>query len=38
MGPGWVSPSTFRFGASGLLDALLADLGHGAGTAKPVGY
>lgn len=24
MGPGWVSPETFRFGASGLLDALLA--------------
>ena len=24
MGPGWVSPDTFRFGASGLLDALLA--------------
>jgi deoxyribose-phosphate aldolase len=23
MGPGWVSPDTFRFGASGLLDALL---------------
>jgi deoxyribose-phosphate aldolase len=38
MGPGWVSASSFRFGASGLLDALLADLGHGAGTAKPMGY
>src|SRR5262245_31975048 len=24
MGPGWVSPETFRFGASGLLTALLA--------------
>jgi deoxyribose-phosphate aldolase len=24
MGPGWVSPDTFRFGASALLDALLA--------------
>jgi deoxyribose-phosphate aldolase len=24
MGPGWVSPDTFRFGASGLLDTLLA--------------
>jgi deoxyribose-phosphate aldolase len=24
MGPAWVSPETFRFGASGLLDALLA--------------
>jgi deoxyribose-phosphate aldolase len=30
MGPGWASPETFRFGASGLLDALLADLGDGA--------
>lgn len=30
MGPGWASPETFRFGASGLLDALLADLGGGA--------
>ncbi len=37
-GPGWVSPGTFRFGASGLLDALLADLGHGAGAARPAGY
>ena len=26
MGPDWVSPSTFRFGASGLLDALSATL------------
>lgn len=29
MGPGWAAPETFRFGASGLLDALLADLGAG---------
>ena len=28
MGPGWVSPETFRFGASGLLDALLAVAGE----------
>jgi deoxyribose-phosphate aldolase len=28
-GPGWVSPATFRFGASGLLDTLLAALGAG---------
>ncbi len=28
MGTGWVSPSTFRFGASGLLDALLAAAGE----------
>ena len=26
MGPTWASPATFRFGASGLLDALLADI------------
>jgi deoxyribose-phosphate aldolase len=26
--PGWATPATFRFGASGLLDALLADLGQ----------
>jgi deoxyribose-phosphate aldolase len=28
LGPGWATPATFRFGASGLLDALLADLGQ----------
>ena len=27
MGPGWAAPHTFRFGASSLLDDLLADLG-----------
>jgi deoxyribose-phosphate aldolase len=27
MGAGWVSPSTFRFGASGLLTALLEAAG-----------
>ena len=26
MGPGWAGPETFRFGASGVLDALLATL------------
>ena len=26
MGPLWATPETFRFGASGLLDALLAAL------------
>ena len=31
MGPQWVSPSTYRFGASGLLEALLVELGHSAG-------
>jgi deoxyribose-phosphate aldolase len=30
MGPQWVKPSTFRFGASALRDALLATLGQGA--------
>lgn len=29
MGPGWVSPETFRFGASGLLDNLLMTLEGG---------
>ena len=28
MGAGWVSPSTFRFGASGLLNALLEAAGE----------
>ena len=27
MGQGWATPSTFRFGASGLLDALLLEIG-----------
>ncbi len=27
MGPGWATPATFRFGASGLLDALLEEIG-----------
>ncbi len=27
MGPGWATPETFRFGASGLLDALLVEGG-----------
>ena len=30
MGDGWVQPSTFRFGASGLLNALLAAAGESA--------
>ncbi len=35
LGPDWVSPKTFRFGASGLLDALLAELeGRSAEPAK----
>jgi len=28
MGKGWAKPETFRFGASGLLDSLLAELGE----------
>ena len=27
MGPGWATPATFRFGASGLLDVLLDEIG-----------
>lgn len=37
-GPGWASPATFRFGASGLLDALLGVLGHGPVTRTSGGY
>ena len=37
MGPSWVRPTTFRFGASGLLDDLLATLDGHAPTAS-VGY
>jgi deoxyribose-phosphate aldolase len=33
MGDGWATPSTFRYGASGVLDALLAELD---GSAPPV--
>jgi len=32
-GKGWATPKTFRFGASSLLDSLLAAAGHG--TSKP---
>src|SRR3546814_13505281 len=35
MGPAWADPRHFRFGASGLLDDLLARLGGAAG--KPAG-
>jgi deoxyribose-phosphate aldolase len=39
MGPRWAEPATFRFGASGLLDALLADLGAASAVAGPAaGY
>ena len=38
MGPGWAKPATFRFGASGLLDDLLAVL-DGRPTGRPAtGY
>jgi len=39
MGAGWATPATFRFGASSLLDKLLATLGHGAAApARSSGY
>ncbi|WP_018152689.1 deoxyribose-phosphate aldolase [Leeia oryzae] len=38
MGPGWASPATFRFGASGLLNALLETLGHGENRKPSGGY
>lgn len=38
MGAGWATPATFRFGASGLLDALLADLGHAKADPTRSGY
>lgn len=38
MGEGWASPQTFRFGASGLLDALLATLQGAAPVVAAEGY
>ncbi|MCK0713679.1 deoxyribose-phosphate aldolase [Chromohalobacter sarecensis] len=38
MGEDWISPAHFRFGASGLLDALLATLDIGETDAAPSGY
>lgn len=38
MGPSWATPSTFRFGASALLDALLAALDGGATPDEATGY
>lgn len=38
MGEDWVMPSTFRFGASGLLDDILAVLENGRPLAKASGY
>jgi deoxyribose-phosphate aldolase len=38
MGEGWATPATFRFGASGLLDALLAVIAGGPGDAGTSSY
>lgn len=38
MGEDWVMPSTFRFGASGLLDDILSVLGGGRSVAANSGY
>ncbi|MBY5921888.1 deoxyribose-phosphate aldolase [Ferrimonas balearica] len=38
LGPDWVSPRTFRFGASSLLASLLQTLGHGEGPADSNAY
>lgn len=38
MGPDWVMPSTFRFGASGLLDDILSVLGDGKPLVAVNGY
>jgi deoxyribose-phosphate aldolase len=38
MGPDWATPETFRFGASGLLDALEAVLAGSGGTAPGSDY
>ncbi|MGH2340251.1 deoxyribose-phosphate aldolase [Segnochrobactraceae bacterium EtOH-i3] len=38
LGEHWVSPDTFRFGASGLLDVLLATLSGAAAPAAAKGY
>jgi deoxyribose-phosphate aldolase len=38
LGPRWAVPRTFRFGASGLLDDLLAHLGHGGGASGKDSY
>jgi deoxyribose-phosphate aldolase len=38
MGPGWAGPRHFRFGASGLINALLATLEGGGGRSDDDGY
>ena len=37
MGPGWATPATFRFGASGLYAALLEEIGGAASDMPPPG-
>ena len=38
MGPGWATPQRFRFGASGVLDVILAALDGGAAPASGTCY
>lgn len=38
LGDDWVTPRTFRFGASSLLASLLATLGHGPAPVAGSGY
>lgn len=38
MGPKWISTKTFRFGASGLRDSLLASMGFGTAPSETKGY
>ncbi len=38
MGPDWLSPNTFRFGASGLLTALIEAAGGEDAVVEPNGY
>ncbi len=38
MGPAWATPRTFRFGASGLYDALVAEIEGSAVPATPASY
>ena len=38
MGEGWATPATFRFGASGLLDSLLAVVDGGPDSTSPSTY
>ncbi len=38
MGPDWATPATFRFGASGLFDALMAEIEGGTPTGSNAAY